>query len=90
MSKLKQRDAMVFECEFRLWRMISHTGHLQGFIQNTNNKDYPEGQIFTVLNVRLTLYPRSDRWGEEHYVAESPNGKLFLLRKSKHYDISVE
>jgi len=90
MSKYKQRDAIVFECEFRLWRIIPQTNHLQGFIVNTNNqKDYPEGQIFTVLNVSLTLYPRSARWGEEHYIAEAPTGKFFLLRKSTHYDLSV-
>ncbi len=91
MSKWKQRDAIVFECEFRLWRIISTTNHLQGYIFNTNNqKEYPEGEIYTVLNVKLSLYPRSERWGEEHYIAESPIGKLFLLRKSKHYDLSVE
>jgi len=89
MSKLKQRDAMVFECEFRLWRIIPQTNHLQGFVLNSNNEDFPEGQMYTVLNVSLTLYPRSERWGEEHYVAESPTKKLFLLRKKNHYDLSV-
>jgi hypothetical protein len=84
MSKYKQRDAMEITAELVEWVAMNGGDSIHGIVEWSNDpKEYPLKQSFSILKVKLTLYPQSDRWGGQHFIAESQTGRLFLLRSSR-------
>lgn len=83
MSKFSQREAIYIEAELEHWHALINTDHVEGFVKWSNNpKEYVIGAKYMILNCKLTLYPESKLFGEEHFIAESQPGRFFILRKS--------
>lgn len=83
MGHFKQREAIKVEAELKHWFILMHTNHVEGYVKWSSDPALVEGAKHILLHAKLTAYPRSQQFGEEHFIAET-NGKCYLLRRSEH------
>lgn len=81
MSKLSWREEITISAELGPWYTLIHTDHVEGYIRWSNIKDQVVGTKIMLLNVKLRAYPQSELFGTEHIVAETRDGKFYLLRR---------
>ena len=84
MSVWKQREAIVVIFNLKRWFFSSPTA-VTGIIYNsTNNKEYLEDTEMTFMNIKSQHYPKSEKYGEGHFIITSQTGTCFRLNGSEH------
>jgi hypothetical protein len=73
--------------ELKQWHLDDEHSNVTGFISNSRDqKEYPEGSRFTILNVRITHYPEFMVLGKlnpEYWLARTALNNYFLLTKAE-------
>jgi len=81
MSIWKQRECVVVVATLTRWYLDDSHNAVTGIIHNSiNQREYPEGERYTILNVTLShTYPLSNQYGVAHIIATTPAGNSFRL-----------
>lgn len=70
-------------CELKQWHLDDENANVTGIIANSaHEREYPNGERYTLMKVTLTHYP-AGVGGEEFYYARTQLGNYFLLRKAE-------
>jgi len=78
----------MITAELKQWRLNEEHRTVTGTIHNTTNqKEYPEGNEYSILNYKTKLhYPAFDVdpvANKEHWLVETHMGNFFVLYKSQ-------
>ena len=74
MGMWSEREAVVVVCSLVHWRFHSETV-VEGIIKNSiNQKEYPERDKYTFMNMTFTAYPYSEQYGVGHFIGTSQTG----------------
>lgn len=72
---------ITITAELKQWHLDDENCNVTGFIQNSKDqKEYAEGERFTLLNIKLIHYPQGMEM-DEHFLAKTQMGSYFLLMK---------
>lgn len=78
-----ERAEIAITAELGPWYRLVHTNHIEGYIRWSTDKAHVVGEKTGLLNAELIFFPKSNEFGEEHYIARTQTNRYFLLRKTQ-------
>lgn len=84
MGMWSEREAAVVTFNLKRWFFTTETSVTGVIYNSTNNKEYLDDTEMAFLNISVKHYPKSEEYGDGHFLCRTETGTVFRLNGSDH------